>query len=477
MDGCDALWMPGTDHAGIATQNVVERQLAEEGKTAHDLGREAFVERVWEWKEEYGGTIIRQLKRLGASCDWARERFTMDEGLSRGGARGLRPPLRGGPDLPRATASSTGARAARPRSPTSRSEHEDQEGSSGTSATRSRTGAVVPSATTRPETMLGDTAVAVNPEGRALHASWSARRVDAAARWTATIPSRRRRAASTPSSAPARSRSRRRTTPTTSRSAGATACRSAASSGSTSKHDRGRRRPYAGLDRFEARKRIVADLRGARPAREDRAVPRTRSARCYRCETVVEPLPLAAVVRAASQPLAEPAIEAVQARQDRSIVPSAWSKHLLRTGWRTSATGASRASSGGATASRSGTATGDGRCTSRAPTWPSAAVRRDELRQDPDVLDTWFSSGLWPFSTLGWPERHAGAARRFYPTDVLVTGFDIIFFWVARMIMIGLRVHGRRARSATSTSTASCATTQGQKMSKSLGQRRRPARA
>jgi valyl-tRNA synthetase len=425
MDGANALWVPGTDHAGIATQYVVERQLAAEGKTKEDLGREAFIARVWQWKEASGGTIIRQLQRLGASCDWSRERFTMDAGLSRA-VREVFVRLWEEGLIYRDDYIVNWC----PRCQTVLSDLEVEREERDAEFVYIKYGPLT-LGTVRPETKLGDTGLAVHPDdpryreyvGRTLEIP----SVDG----TVTV-----RVVADEAVDPAFGTGVVKVTPG---------------------HDPvdfeiGRRHglpvrtvigfdgrmteaagPYAGLDRFECRKRIMADME--RLGLIDHVEPyRHAVGLCYRCKTVVEPL-VSKQWYVNVRPLADVAVKAVRDRRIR-IIPRGWTKtydHWMENirPW----------------------------CISRQlwwghriPAWYCDAcgavhVSRTDLttcqscggpvRQDPDVLDTWFSSGLWPFSTLGWPDDTPDL-RTFYPTSVLVTGFDILFFWVARMAMLGL---------------------------------------
>ncbi len=461
MDGKNVLWMPGTDHAGIATQNVVEKQLASEGKTRHDLGREAFIARVWQWKEEKGGVILRQLKRLGSSCDWERERFTMDEGLSHA-VREV---------FVRLYEKGLVYRGQRiihwcPRCLTALADEEavTVEGGENGSLWHIRYpaedgGPGLTVATTRPETMLGDTGVAVNPDDeRYQHLIGKRVLLPLMDRAIPVVAD-----------------------PLVDKEFGTGAVKV------TPAHDAndfemGQRHnleplcimeptgiinaaggAYAGLDRFAARKRVVADLeeRGLLEKTEPYRVPVRR---CYRCDTVVEPyLSLQWFVKMA--PLAVPALRALDDGSLR-LIPERWNgvyRHWMETirDW----------------------------CISRQlwwghriPVWycdsggheivsrtdPSACPEcGGALRQDPDVLDTWFSSWLWPFSTMGWPDE-TPTLRRFYPTDTLVTAADIIFFWVARMVMAGYEFMGECPfRDVYLNSIVRDG--QGRKMSKSLG--------
>jgi len=438
MDGRNTLWVPGTDHASIATQNVVERQLAQQGLDRHTIGREKFLERTFAWKSEVGPYIVSQLKRLGATCDWTRERFTMDEGLSRAvrevfvrlyedgliyrGRRLINWCCRCGTALSDIEV-----------------EHEDVKGrlwhlryplADGSGA--------LTVATTRPETMLGDTAVAVHPEDE---------------RYAQLVGKTVR-------------------LPIVDREFGSGVVKI------TPAHDFndfeiGRRHgldmipviaedglmtaaagPYAGLDRALARDRVVERLEadGLLEKIEPHALA---VGHCYRCRAVVEPL-LSTQWFVRTQPLAAPAIAAVKDGRTK-FYPEHWSKtyfawmenirdwcvsRQLWWGHRIPAWYCDACPADPGTGPE-GARAGEEGCkviVSREdpPQCPSCA---GPLRQDEDVLDTWFSSGLWPFSTMGWPEQTPELAK-YYPTSVLVTGFDIIFFWVARMMMFGLRFTG-----------------------------------
>ena len=439
MRGASTLWQPGTDHAGIATQMVVERQLNAEGKKRTDFTREAFLERVWQWKEQSGGTISQQTRRLGASVDWSRERFTMDEGLSRAVTEVF---VR----LHEDGLIYRGQRLVNwdPVLHTALSDLEVLSEEENGSLWHLRypladgSGQLVV-ATTRPETMLGDTAVAVNPADE---------------RYTALI-------------------GRRVRLPLTDReipiiaddyvdAAFVTGCVKITPAHDFNDYAVGQRHglallnvfdasatlndnappPYRGLDRFEARKRIVADLEAAGLVEKIDAhklmVPRGD-----RSGAVIEPwLTDQWYVRA--EPLARPAIAAVESGRIR-FVPENWDKTyfqwmrniqdwcISRQLWWGHRVPAWYDEAGNIFVARNA---------ADAAAQARVKLGRDvALRQDEDVLDTWFSSALWPFSTLGWPERTPALAQ-FYPTNVLVTGFDIIFFWVARMIMLGLKFMG-----------------------------------
>jgi len=429
MDGFTTLWMPGTDHAGIATQYVVERQLAAEGKTKEDLGRDAFVARVWAWKQQAGGTIIRQLKRLGASCDWSRERFTMDEGMSRA-VREVFVRLWEEGLIVRDDYIVNWC----PRCQTVLSdlevEREDRDGEF-----VYITYGPLTLGTVRPETKLGDTGLAVHPRD-ARYAQYVGRELEIA---SVDGPITVRVVADeavdptfgtgvikvTPGHDPVDFEiGRRHNLP----------IRTVIGFDGKMTEQAGR---YAGLDRFECRRRIVEDMQVL--GLIERIEPyRHAVGVCYRCKTVVEPL-VSKQWFVQVKPLAEPALKAVRDGRIK-IVPRGWVKTYAHWMENIRNWPVSRQLWWG----------------HRIPVWycdaeGSMHVSRTDLaacprcggpvHQDTDVLDTWFSSGLWPFSTLGWPDQTA-ELRRFYPTSVLVTGYDILFFWVARMAMFGLRMMG-----------------------------------
>lgn len=483
MQGRNALWVPGTDHAGIATQNVVERRLLAEGRSRMDLGREAFRARIWEWKEEYGDTILQQLRRLGASCDWSRLRFTMDDGLSRAVREvfvrlfeeGL---LYRGERLvnwcPRCLTALSDVEV----------EHED---------TRAKmyyiqyplVGASDESllvATTRPETLLGDTAVAVHPEdARYRHLARQGARVQL---------------------------------PLTSREipivedsilvdlefgTGAVKITPAHDFNDFEAGNRHGLERIALLDQYarfdsvglgvgQVEKTLELSEKSVEDAREivvdalrERGLlvkvddHKMALGRCYRCKTVVEPY-LSPQWFVKIQPLADPAIKAVEEGRIR-MIPEGWVNNYL--GWmrnikdwcvsrqiwwghripawycracgRRNGTILETAHGVGATkeggslpgpSKESVSFTPDAQpIVARAEPDSCPACGGTDLIQDPDVLDTWFSSALWPFSTLGWPDDTEDL-KTFYPTSTLVTGLDILFFWVARMIMMGLKFTG-----------------------------------
>jgi len=464
MDGFRVLWVPGTDHAGIATQNVVERQLAQKGQNRAQLGREKFIERVWVWKQEAGNAILHQLKALGVSCDWSHERFTMDEGLSRA-VREAFVKLWEDKLLYRAERLINWC----PRCKTALADievvHEESDGSLwhiGYPLADDSSQALIV-ATTRPETMLGDTAVAVHPDdGRYKSFLGKKIRLPITGRIVPLIAD-----------------------PFVDREFGTGALKV------TPGHDfndfeigerfdldkirifdadaridaeaflaRGESgewiERYRGKDRFEARKLVVAELK-EKGFLEKIDAHKLAVGRCYRCQTVIEPY-LTPQWFVDIKPLAEPAIQAVRGGKIK-IIPEGWSNsyfawmenikdwcisrqiwwgHQIPAWYCKSCDGANLIAG----------ADGDYRLTKDAQPFVSRQTPEScpqcggkDLIQDPDVLDTWFSSGLWPFSTLGWPDK-TDDLKTFYPTSTMVTGFDILFFWVARMIMMGLKFMG-----------------------------------
>ncbi len=434
LKGDNVLWMPGTDHAGIATQNVVERKLAADGKDRHELGRDKFIEAVWKWREEYGSAIINQLKHLGASCDWQRERFTMDKGLSKA-VRTVFVKLYDQGLIYRGMYITNWC----PRCQTALSDLEVEHKELNGHLYHIRypladgSGSVVV-ATTRPETMLGDTAVAVHPDDE---------RYRDLSCDTVILPLMDRKMPIiqdtyvdrafgtgalkiTPAHDPNDFEiGQRHNLPS---------IKVIADDGRMTA-DAGR---FEGMDRFECRKAVVAELKA-----QDLLVTmddhKHGVGHCYRCKSIVEPnLSRQWFVKA--KVLAQPAIEAVQSGKTR-IIPEIWTKTyydwmlnikdwcISRQIWWGHQIPAWTCQECGELVVAMDA---PGRC---------RKCNSEDLVQESDVLDTWFSSALWPFSTMGWPE-HTDLLKTFYPTTVLVTGFDILFFWVARMMMMGIHFMG-----------------------------------
>ena len=430
LRGDNVLWMPGTDHAGIATQNVVERKLADQGTDRQTLGREEFIKEVWKWREESGSAIINQLKRLGASCDWDRERFTMDEGLSRA-VRKVFVQLYKENLIYRGNYIINWCPRCRTALSDLEVDHDEQEGhlyyikypfAGGLG------GLVI--ATTRPETMLGDTAVAINPHDERYN--------DIASEKVAlpltgrTIPVIRDEYVEmsfgtgalkvTPAHDPNDFHIGERH--------GLESVKVIGDDGKMTA-DAGE---YEGLERFECRKAVVAALKEQglleKIEKHDHSV-----GQCYRCKTIVEPN-LSRQWFVKTKPLADKAIKAVEEGKTR-IIPETWTKTYYDWMFNIRDWCISRQIWWG----------------HQIPAWTCSqcdevVVEIDEptycpscksadLVQETDVLDTWFSSALWPFSTMGWPDE-TQLLKTFYPTSVLITGFDILFFWVARMMMMGI---------------------------------------
>ena len=434
MHGDNVLWMPGTDHAGIATQNVVEKKLAGDGRDRHQLGRENFIEAVWKWRKEYGSAIINQLKRLGASCDWDRERFTMDEGLSFA-VRKVFVQLYNEGLIYRDNYIINWCQRCHTALADLEVEHEEHDGHLYHIKYPSTDGSgVIIVATTRPETMLGDTAIAVNPEDeRYRNIGYNEVILPLMNR---TIPIIMEKYVDTsfgtgalkvtPAHDPNDFEIGRRHNLPSIKVIGDDGLMTS---------EAGR---FKGLDRFECREAVLKALK--KDGLLEKIEPhKHKVGHCYRCKTVVEPN-LSKQWFVNVKPLAEKAVKAVEDGETR-IIPESWTKNYYNwmneiRPW----------------------------CISRQiwwghqiPVWTCencneviVAVDTPEtcpkcggknLVQESDVLDTWFSSALWPFSTMGWPEE-TPLLKTFYPTSVLITGFDILFFWIARMMMMGIHFMG-----------------------------------
>jgi valyl-tRNA synthetase len=436
MEGRNVVWVPGTDHAGIATQNVVERKLREEGKSRDDLGREVFLERVWQWREEYGGTIINQLKKLGASCDWDRERFTMDEGLSNA-VKEVFVRLYEKDLVYRGSYIINWCPRCETALSDEESEHQDQAGKLyyiryPVKGGKRKDHVIV--ATTRPETMLGDVAVAVNPRDK---------RYENLKDKTIILPilERELRVVEDDYVDPEFGTGVVKITPAHDPNDFEMGLRHDLEQINVMKDDGTMNEaagPYAGMDRFECRKKLIEDLK-AQNLVEKIEDHHHAVGHCYRCDTMVEPR-LSPQWFVRMKPLARPALQVVKDGQVR-FVPERWKK--VYSEWMENIRDW---------------------CISRQIWWghripvfycddchhewadrgapeACAACGSRNIRQDEDVLDTWFSSWLWPFSVFGWPEESEDL-NFYYPTVSLVTASEIIFFWVARMIMAGLEFRG-----------------------------------
>jgi valyl-tRNA synthetase len=434
MEGYEVLWLPGIDHAGIATQNVVEKELAKEGKTRFSLGREEFLKRVWEWKEKYGDIILKQLKKLGVSCDFSRTRFTMDKELSDAVLEAFVRLYEKGMIYkglyiinwcPRCTTALSDDEV----------EHREVFGKLYYIKYPLKDGGYITVATTRPETMLGDTAVAINPEdkekrkflGRIAILPFLNREIPVIEDERVEIGFGTGFVKVTPAHDPVDFEIGRRHN-----------LEMIVIMDKFAKMNENAGK-FKGLDRFEAREKIVNELKemGLLEKIEDYI---HSVGECYRCNTIIEPY-LSEQWFVRMKPLAEKAIEAAK-KKEIIFFPSSYEKNYYNwlenvRDW----------------------------CISRQIWWGhripvyiceecnNMIIKKEKpkecpkckskkLKQDEDVLDTWFSSWLWPFSTMGWPEE-TDDFKKFYPTTTLITGWDILFFWVARMIMAGIEFTGK----------------------------------
>ncbi len=459
MAGFEALWLPGTDHASIATEVKLVEQLAEEGKDKNDIGREAFLDRAWDWKKEYGGRIVKQLRKMGSSCDWRRERFTMDEGCNKAVIEAFIDLYNKGLIYrgDRIINWCIDCKTALSDAEVDYSEHDSNLWHVHYRQKDGSDGIVV--ATTRPETILGDTAVAVNPKderyanliGKTLILPIVGRELPVVADDYVDMEFGTGAVKITPAHDPNDFEVAVRH--------GLPMIRVMDDAGIINKEGG----KYCGMERYECRKKLVEDLQagGHMVSIDDY---QHNVGHCYRCNTVVEPI-ISKQWFVSMKPLAKPAIDAVRDGRIKFLpqrfekIYFNWMENIrdwcisrqLWWGHRIPAYYCS----------------GCGKTVVAKSLPQSCDCGCNEFHQDEDVLDTWFSSGLWPFSTLGWPEKTADLDY-FYPTSVLVTGYDIIFFWVARMIVFGLAemdeipfsevcVHGIVRDE------------QGRKMSKSLG--------
>ncbi|MGD8264195.1 MAG: valine--tRNA ligase, partial [Desulfobacterales bacterium] len=430
LRGDNVLWMPGTDHAGIATQNVVEKKLAEEGTDRHQLGREQFIKAVWEWREKYGSAIINQLKRLGASCDWKRERFTMDQGLSRA-VRKVFVQLYHEGLIYRGNYIINWCHRCHTALADLEVEHEEHDGHLyyiHYPFPDDSDGIVV--ATTRPETMLGDTAVAIHPDDeRYLQIGSESVILPLMNR---VIPIIKDTYVDTSFGTGGL-----KITPAHDPNDFEIGARHNLPSVKVINDDgimsaeAGR---FAGLNRFECRSAVVKELK--KSGLLVKIEPYKHSVgHCYRCKTVVEPnLSKQWFVRV--KPLAEKAIAAVENGKTK-IIPEMWKNTYYDWMKNIRDWCISRQIWWGHQIPAWTCDTCGDIVVAMEPPQSCPACGNQKLIQETDVLDTWFSSALWPFSTMGWPDA-TPLLKTFYPTSVLVTGFDILFFWVARMMMMGI---------------------------------------
>ncbi|MFE3791961.1 valine--tRNA ligase [Streptomyces goshikiensis] len=455
MQGYEALWLPGMDHAGIATQNKVEQQLAEEGKSRHDLGREEFVERVWQWKEEYGGKILGQMRRLGDGVDWSRERFTMDEGLSNA-VQTIFKKLYDDELIYRAERIINWC----PRCLTAISdiEVEYQEDAGELVSIKYGEGEdTLVVATTRAETMLGDTAIAVHPDderykhlvGKLIKLPLTDRSIPVVADTHVDPEFGTGCVKVTPAHDPNDFAIGQRH--------GLPNMTIMDEHGVITVHG-----PFLGLDRFEARSAVVGALREQGRIVAEKRPYQHSVGHCSRCRTTIEPrlslqwwVKVETLAKAAGdavrdgrvaihpQEMEKRYFDWVDNLNDWCISRQLWWGHRIPVWYGP-----------------------DGEVVCVGP--DDEAPTGEGWTQDTDVLDTWFSSGLWPFSTLGWPQKTPDLAK-FYSTDVLVTGHDIIFFWVARMMMFGLYAMDGEVPFKTIALTGLVRDERGKKMSKSFG--------